>query len=103
MGRKLKYSKGVKVKACKDYEEGSDSFKDIAKVIGLINGIEFKDYDPKGDIYTMKSRKTTFEERVEIVKWIIENNMSYKNASDKYSVTYALVYRWTKIYLEKGP
>src|SRR3712207_9185996 len=32
------------------------------------NGIEIKDYKPGGDIYTMKSRKTTHEERVEIVR-----------------------------------
>ena len=67
------------------------------------NGIEIKDYDPKGDVYTMKSRKTTYEERLEIVKWVIENNMSYKDAADKYSITYALVYKWTKAYIDKGP
>lgn len=30
-------------------------------------GIEIKDYDPKADVYTMKSRKTTFEERLKII------------------------------------
>lgn len=50
----------------------------------------------------MKSRKTTFEERLEIVQWIIENNMSYKGAANKYSITYALVYKWTKAYLKNG-
>ena len=67
------------------------------------NGIEIKGYDPKGDVYTMKSRKTTFEERLEIVKWVIENDMSYKSAADKYLITYALVYKWTKAYIDKGP
>jgi len=172
MGRKSKYSKEVKIKACEDYEKGEGSFKSIAKSIGTnkevvrrwylryrehgtsvfktsnrnqsydkefklsvikeyttgkyslpdlaakynisvtvirnwvnkwYNGIEIKDYDPKGDVYTMKSRKTTFEERLKIVKWVIENNMSYKDAADKYSVTYALVYKWTKQYIDKGP
>ena len=51
----------------------------------------------------MKSRKTTFEERLEIVKWVIENNMSYKDAADKYAITYALVYKWTRAYIDKGP
>lgn len=50
----------------------------------------------------MKSRKTTFEERLEIVKWVIENNMSHKDAADKYSITYALVYKWTRAYIDKG-
>lgn len=172
MGRKPKYSKEVKIKACKDYEEGHVSFKGIADEIGSTeetirrwyltykehgpsafdtssrnqsysrkfklsvveeytsgkysmtdlaakynitysvvrvwinkwyNGIEIEDYDPKGDVYTMKYRKTTFEERLEIVKWVIENNMRYKDAADKYSITYALVYKWTKAYIDKGP
>lgn len=172
MGRKAKYSKEEKVKACKDYEKGNISFKNIADEIGTTkevvrrwyltyrehgpsafepstqnrsyskefklsvveeytsgkyslsdlrakynistgviskwvnkwyNGIEIKDYNPKGDVYTMKSRKTTFEERLEIVKWVIENNMNYKDAADKYSITYALVYKWTRAYIDKGP
>ena len=172
MGRKPKYSKEVKIKACKDYEEGHISFKGIADKIGTTkeavrrwyltykehgpsafetsttnksyskkfklsvveeytsgkysmpglaakynitysvvrgwinkwyNGIEIKDYDPKGDVYTMKSRKTTFEDRLEIVQWVIENNISYKDAADKYSITYALVYKWTRAYIDKGP
>jgi transposase len=172
MGRKAKFSKEVKIKACKDYEEGKLSFKKISKGIGAnretvrrwyltykelgpsafetsnkngsyskefklsvveeyisgkysladlsarhniatavilswvnnwYNGIEIKDYAPKGDVYTMKSRKTTFEERLEIVKWVIDNNMNYKDAADKYGVTYALVYRWTRAYIDKGP
>ena len=37
--------------------------------------IELKDYDLKGEVYTMKSLKTTYEERLEIVKWVIENNL----------------------------
>ncbi|NMA85277.1 MAG: transposase [Epulopiscium sp.] len=162
MGRKSKYSKEVKIRACIDYEKGNVSFSDIAREIGTAkevvhrwylkykehgasvfeplnkersysrksklliieeytsgkysqsdlaakynistglisnwvnkwyNGMEIEDYDPKGGVYTMKSRKTTFEERLEIVKWVIENDMSYKNAADKYSITYALVYK----------
>jgi transposase-like protein len=172
MGRKTKYSKEVKIQACKDYEEGNFSIKDISKKLdantetvrrwylrykehgsnafettnknnsydkefkqlvikeytsgkysladlaakyniatGVIhnwfnkwyNGIEIEDYDPKGDVYTMKSRKTTFEERCEIVKWVIENDMSYKNAANKYSINYALIYKWTRAYIDKGP
>lgn len=172
MGRKSKYSSELKIKACRDYDNGNISFIGIANEIGTTkevvrrwylrykehgpsifeasnrnrsyskefkqsvieeytsgkyslpdlsakhnigtsvinnwvnkwyNGIEIKDYDPKGDVYTMKSRKTTFEDRLEIVNWVIENDMSYKNAADKYSITYALVYRWTRAYIDKGP
>lgn len=50
----------------------------------------------------MKLRKTTFEERLEIVNWIITNDMNYKGAADKYLVSYALVYKWTRAYLKEG-
>jgi transposase-like protein len=66
------------------------------------NGIEIKGYDSKGDVYTMKARKTTYEERLEIVKWVISNDMNYKEAANQYGVNYSLVYKWTKSYLEDG-
>lgn len=50
----------------------------------------------------MKSRKTRFEERLEIVKWTIENDMNYKSAADKYAIKYALVYQWVKKYIKDG-
>ena len=109
------YSKDFKLQVINEYTSGKNSIPNIAAKYnisgGMIskwvekwyNGIEIKDYDPKGDVYTMKSRKTTFEERLEIVKWTIEHNMSYKDAADKYSITYALVYKWTRDYIDKGP
>lgn len=63
-------------------------------------GIEFRDYDPKGEVYTMKSRKTTYEERLEIVKWVITNNFNYKDAAEKYCVKYASIYQWVQKYLK---
>lgn len=109
------YTKEFKLSVIEEYASGNYSMLDlVAKYnisMGLLcnwidkwyNGIEINAYDPKGDVYTMKSRKTTFEERLEIVKWVIENDMSYKDAADKYSITYALVYRWTRAYIDKGP
>ena len=66
------------------------------------SGIEIKDYNPKGDVYTMKSRKTTFEERLEIVNYVLANNNDYKSAADKYTVPYANVYQWVKKFNECG-
>ena len=34
MNRKVKYSKEVKIQACKDYQKGNGSFRSIAKSIG---------------------------------------------------------------------
>ena len=109
------YSKELKEKVIKEYLEGKGSTHYLADkynistheivrrwVIKYNNGIEITDYDPKGDIYTMKSRKTTFEERLEIVNYTLNNNYDYKGAADKYGVPYANVYKWVKKYLEHG-
>ena len=50
----------------------------------------------------MNSRKTTFEERLEIVNYVLANDNDYKGAADKYSVPYANVYNWVKKYNEFG-
>ena len=75
MGRKAKYSKELKIEIIKRYLNGESatslankyniSTAEIVRkwVLKYNEGIEIKDYDPKGDVYTMKARKTTFEER----------------------------------------
>ena len=109
------YSKEVKNQVIKEYLEGKDSFEGLANkynistgeivrewVLKYNEGIEIKDYDPKGDVYTMKSRKTTIEERLEIINYVLANNYDYKGAADKYTVPYTNVYNWVKKYNEGG-
>jgi len=50
----------------------------------------------------MKARKTTFEERIEIVNYCLENNKDFKETADKYSIPYSLVYQWVKRYESDG-
>ena len=107
------YSKNFKEKVIKEYLEGKGSLEEIANKYNIQSpsivmnwvkryneGIEIKDYVPKGDVYTMKSRKTTFEERLEIVDYALAN--SVKEAADKYTVPYMNVYQWVKKYNECG-
>ena len=109
------YSKEFKMAIINEYLAGGTSYellsvkynipsnKVVRKWISKYNnGIEIKDYDPKGDVYTMKSRKTTLEERLEIVNYVLANNNDFKGAADKYSVPYANVYNWVKKYNESG-
>lgn len=109
------YSKEIKNQVIKEYLEGKVSFENLANKYNISSteivrrwflkyneGIEFKDYDPKGDVYTMKSRKTTLEERLEIVNYVLANDNDYKGAADKYTVPYASVYQWVKKYNESG-
>ena len=50
----------------------------------------------------MKARKTTFEERVEIVNYCVTNNNNYSETAIKYSVPYSLVYQWVMKYTKFG-
>ena len=47
-------------------------------------------------------RKTTIEERKEIVKYCIEHNRDYKGTASIYDVSYSQVYSWVKKYDATG-
>ncbi len=109
------YSKELKQKVINEYLAGEISYQDITNkynissseivrqwVLKYNQGIEIKDYKPKSEVYTMKSRKTTFEERLEIVNYVLTNDNDYKGAADKYSVPYASVYQWVVKYNTLG-
>ncbi len=109
------YSKELKMNAISDYINGVGSLEDIARKyqiyskktlrdwIKKYNGhIEIKDYNPKGEIYMTKSKKTTFEERLEIVKYYLEHEQSYKLAAEHFGQPYSQVYQWVNKYLEQG-
>ena len=49
-----------------------------------------------------KARKTTYDEKVEIVEFCIENNDNYQLTSDKYKVSYQQVYTWVRKYKSNG-
>ena len=52
--------------------------------------IELKDYNPKREIYMAKaSRKTTIDERKEMVNYCIEHNCNYKETAVLYDVSYS--------------
>jgi len=50
----------------------------------------------------MNTRKTTFEERIEIAKYCIENNRDFNKTAEKYQVNYSQVYNWIKKYEKHG-
>ena len=60
---------------------------------------ELKDYDPKRELYMADARrKTTLEERKEIVEYCIAHDRNYKDAASKYGVSYSQVYSWVRKY-----
>lgn len=113
--RNKSYSTELKEKAINDYLSGNGSYKDIIRkyeissdsiLVGWIskyNGYEkLKDYNPKGEVYMTKGRKTTLDERQEIVAYCLEHDSEYKLAAEHFNVSYAQVYQWVKKYEEKG-
>ena len=47
-------------------------------------------------------RKTSFDERLEIVKYCLEHNRDIKNTASLYECSYAQVYSWLRKYETKG-
>ena len=113
--RNKSYTKEFKEMVIREYLDGKGSLHDLSNKYDipssktLLNWInrynsheELKDYDPKGDVYMTKSRKTTLEEKIEIVQYCLEHEKEYKLAAEYFNVSYAQVYQWVKKYLELG-
>lgn len=49
-----------------------------------------------------KGRKTTLEERIEIVSYCIANNKDYGKAIERYGVSYQQIYAWIRKYEKDG-
>ena len=49
-----------------------------------------------------KGRKTTFEERIEIVSYCIAQGNDYASAMEKYGVSYQQIYSWVRKYESQG-
>lgn len=64
---------------------------------------ELKGFNPKKEVYMAEARrKTTLEERKEIVEYCLEHNSNYRESAALYDVSYSQVYNWVKKYLEYG-
>lgn len=91
----------VKEAAVLDYISGNGSLRDICRKYKILdtkilrvwimkyNGHEkLKASGNGGSTIMTRGRKTTFEERVEIVQYCIANNRNYAETSEKYHVSY---------------
>ena len=110
------YSKEFKIKCIKTVLRGELSIPDCVATHGISNDSilrhwiseynanrELKDYDPKREVYMAEARrKTTIEERKEIVKYCIEHGRDYKGTASLYDVSYTQVYSWVRKYVADG-
>lgn len=109
------YSAELKEAAVKDYLAGKGSLREIAKKYKILskkslrnwilvyNGHKkFKGQNCSGGKLMTKGRKTTYEERLQIVADCIGSGNDYNAIAEKYGVSYQQVYTWTAKFKEKG-
>lgn len=104
------FSKEFKMNIIEEYLTGNYTYQQlghkydishstVSKWVNMwYNGIELKDTKQKREDNSMK----TYKERIEIVKWVLNNNKNYKKAAEKYNLNYALIYKWTQTFLKEG-
>lgn len=109
------YSSKFKTQVVVSYLNGEGSLQDIAskfkipswdtvsKWVLKYNGHEeLKASGTGGKLIMTKGRKTTYEERVEIVKYCIEHQNNYAETAQKYHISYQQAYSWTTKYEKNG-
>ena len=110
-----KYSKDLKQQAVLDYLAGCGSQDEICKKYGIrskaklqiwikkYNGYEkLKPSGTGGNAIMTRGRKTTFEERVEIVQYCIAHDRNYAKTSEQYQVSYQQARSYTVKYETGG-
>ncbi len=63
---------------------------------------ELKAYNSGRKLIMTNGRKTTLDERIEIVKYCIEHQNNYTETATKFTVSYQQVYSWCKKYETNG-
>ena len=110
------YSTEVKRNAVEEYLSGKGSYQDICTKYKIHSDKQLRDWikvynshrelrPSRGrgsDIYMTKGRSTTYEERLEIVSYCIEQGNDYGATIEKYKVSYQQIYSWVRKYKEKG-
>ena len=114
-GKNAVYSKEFKERVVKEYLTGFSSLNGLCVkykirsktqlgnwLMKYNNHIELKDYDPKPEVYMVDTLKTTYEERIEIVKDCLAHDRNIKGVAAKYGCRYAQLYQWVRKYEANG-
>lgn len=109
-----KYSQELKEQAVLDYLEGRGTSSQIVEKYKISDQSVLKRWikrytsgkdlkaTSKGMSRMKQGRKTTFEERVEIVNFTIAHEKDYQAAVEKYGVSYQQVYSWVRKFEKEG-
>jgi|LFRM01.1.fsa_nt_gb transposase-like protein len=108
------YSNELKQAAVNDYLSGIGSQQTIASKYGLRSRTQLQNWIKmynNGEDFSRKrsggsrmttSRKTTKDERIQIVKDCLENGCNYGETAIRHNVSYQQVYGWVKSFKELG-
>lgn len=110
------YTKEFKLQCVLEVISGTNSIKGVTAKYNISSasilrdwilrynaGRELTDYLPERGIYMATARrKTTLDERKEIVSYCIEHNRDYKSTAKLYNVSYSQVYGWVRKYDQQG-
>lgn len=100
------YSYKTKISAVKAYKNGEGSLNDICERFGVKSSRQLRYWliqynndknltaTPVGKKVTQMSRKTTLEERIEVVEYVTKHNHSYIEASEHFKVSYQQARMW---------
>lgn len=108
------YSIETKTNAVLDYLNGKGSYAEICRKYGIRSSCQLRNWIMKynnheklkssrtgGTPIMTKGRKTTFEERIEIVQYCISHTHNYTETAEKYGISYQQARNYTVKY-EKG-
>ena len=109
------YSAALKANAVSDYLSGKGSYADICKKYQIRSSAQLRNWIMKyngheelkasgtgGTPIMTKDRKTTFEERVEIVQYCISHTHNYAETAEKYGISYQQARNYTIKYEKDG-
>ena len=111
-----RYSSVMKLQAVQEYLSGKGSLRNICKRYEITSTTRLREWlscynghkdfkersDARGGIYMTKGRKTTQEERAQIVAFCIEHGKDYALTVETYKVSYQQIYSWIRKYEAGG-
>lgn len=104
------YSTYTKLTAVKAYQSGRYTRQEILEHFNIRNVSQLRDWiikynsDQEGTTGVVRKRvrnvgrKVSFEEKKQIVQWLLGHELNYQAAADKYNVSYDRVYSWVRKY-----
>lgn len=114
MGKRIKFNFEIKLQAVSESMNGAGSaelarkygcsYIQINRWVNRYNGYEgnLKAYKANGGITVIKGRKTTFQERINIVEDCLKNGGDYNATALKFNISYNQIYSWVNKYKSQG-